>query len=244
MNKKLVLLLVLTSITLQSKLFCAAPATHVFFAEHYMNRCKQKYTQKERAAFLRGTLFPDIRYLAHIPRSKTHASHVTLKDVIQQRNPFIAGKLFHSFLDNYRYELVKKENVASVLKPYDYNEKTAHMLLKVIEDEVCYHALDREGILEALKSYDETEKKQGVPFYTIKGWHRHLTTYLKQQPSALFAQRIQQKKGYFLIPAPFLKQVQKTIATLATNKKIIAYFNLLTKEIHALFDRELPLKKN
>lgn len=215
--------------------FAAAPATHVFFAELYLNTCKPSYTQKEREAFIRGTLFPDIRYLAHIPRSKTHAYKLKLEDISNQKNPFIAGKLFHSFVDEQRQNIVKREKILAAVAPY-VPERVGHQLLKLVEDELCYHAIDSKEALNALKTYDETEKKQGVPFATIKVWHRHLTTYLKQSPIALFNERKEKKKGYLFIPAPMIARYSIIMSELAKNQKIRAYFSVLTKEFDTLFN--------
>ena len=150
-----------------SSLFAATPATHVFFAERYIKCCKPGYTQKEHDAFIRGTLFPDIRYLAHIPRNKTHTNKLKLDDIVKQKNPFIAGKLFHSFVDEQRQRVVRKEKIHSVLLAH-VPEKIGHQLLKVVEDELCYHAIERSSTLNALKTYDETEKNRVCHFIPSK----------------------------------------------------------------------------
>ncbi len=217
-------------------LFAAAPATHVFFAERYIKECKPSYTKKERQAFIRGTLFPDIRYLAHIPRNKTHSAKIKLKQIIEQKDPFIAGKLFHSFVDEQRQRIVQREKIHNTLSFFP--EKIRHQLLKIIEDELCYHAIDRANVLEALKTHDAIEKKQGVPFYTVKTWHRHLATYLQQVPTALFNERARQKKGYLMIPAALIAQWSGFVTDHAKNKKVKAYFVTLTAEFDKIFNTQ------
>ena len=77
-----------------------------------------------------------------------------------------------------------------------------------------------------------------MPFYTIKAWHRHLTTYLQQSPTALFTERARQNKGYFSIPAPIIARASILVEDLAKNKKIRAYFTTLTTEFDTMFTRK------
>ena len=85
-----------------TSLQAAAPVFHVLCAEWYLSRCKITYTRKQKEAFLRGTLFPDIRYIAAFPRSVTHRKNITLNTIISTENPFTAGLLFHTYVDEQR----------------------------------------------------------------------------------------------------------------------------------------------
>lgn len=57
-------------------------------------------------AFLVGTLFPDIRYITHFPREKTHFNVNSLKEVGETSSPFDAGMKFHAWVDRVREEFV------------------------------------------------------------------------------------------------------------------------------------------
>lgn len=72
-----------------------SPLTHLVYAQQYLER----HARLDEAAFWRGSLFPDVRRLASIPREQTHRLDVTLEEVGQEPDAWRAGYLFHSLLD-------------------------------------------------------------------------------------------------------------------------------------------------
>lgn len=209
----------------------AAPATHVYFAEQYLRICKPSYTAKEKASFIRGTLFPDIRYLARIARTKTHVKGVSLQEIKNTKDPFVAGKLFHSYVDEQREIVAQREKIYDHFALFGRHKSR---FLKILEDELYYPKIDRLATLEALNSYDATEKKSGVPFYTVKAWHRHLRTYLKQSPVALFNERIKLKKGYLTLSASLVSLMATFITDYKQEPFVKKYYRALTKEFSKL----------
>lgn len=78
----------------------AAPLAHIFLAAKMLTGpLKGFFNEKE---FIIGTSFPDIHYLKVIERSETHAAHISLKIIMQEKDSFKAGMLFHSFVDKQR----------------------------------------------------------------------------------------------------------------------------------------------
>lgn len=72
-----------------------AQLTHLNYAAKYL----ETRPEIDRAKFLRGTAFPDIRRMAGIERHVTHRWGVTLEDVAAEAGPWQAGLLLHSYLD-------------------------------------------------------------------------------------------------------------------------------------------------
>ena len=73
----------------------ALPVTHVYFTKMYF-KYYPKYSAEEQKLFLIGTVFPDIRYMGDCDRGDTHWDTISLKEVLEETDPFIAGMKFHS----------------------------------------------------------------------------------------------------------------------------------------------------
>jgi hypothetical protein len=68
---------------------------HIAYARAYL----KQHPQVDEAAFMRGTVFPDIRRLADLERHVTHHYGLSLKDVEQEMDPWQAGLMLHGYLD-------------------------------------------------------------------------------------------------------------------------------------------------
>jgi hypothetical protein len=73
----------------------AAPVSHVVYALEYL----KMHPEYDKYKFLRGTVFPDIRYVANIERPMTHPVGVTLDLVDAEADSWRAGFLFHNWVD-------------------------------------------------------------------------------------------------------------------------------------------------
>ena len=71
-------------------IYAAGPMTHLYLGEEYckMNRIEDEGKVRD---FLVGTLFPDIRYITHFPREKTHPHVSHLREVQASDSLFEAG---------------------------------------------------------------------------------------------------------------------------------------------------------
>ena len=175
----------------------AAPVMHCLLAQEYLNAHKSHYRPQERYAFLRGTLFPDIRYIANISRARTHDKDVTLDAIHHCSDPFTAGKLFHTYVDEQRERIAQREGAYDLVNTLPHRQQG--VFLKALEDECLYNKFNKEEVLTALKAIDPGEQTFGIPLYKIRAWHKHLIIYMKQSPLQLFQQRVQHKQGYFMI---------------------------------------------
>jgi|GEM_PF-5667523 hypothetical protein len=102
MKKLLGFVLVLTiPLTLS---FCPSPLTHHHFALLFLRYAS--LNEEQRRAFLVGTQFPDIRFIAGGELLKnrllTHPAVNSLNEITGQQSPYIAGKLLHSYVDDKR----------------------------------------------------------------------------------------------------------------------------------------------
>lgn len=227
------LLTSLTIVTLQMALYAAAPITHIYFAEQFIKKCKKEYTQKEKESFMRGTLWPDIRRLARIPRTKTHDKDVKLHDIIDAKDPFTAGRLLHCFVDEQRERITIREKVYDLISMVPKNHQSK--FLKGVEDEILYADINVKESLAALKEYDKAERKGGIAQYDVRAWHKHLTTYLKQSPSDFLHERVRQKRGVLNFSALQVSMSSQLLDDFSKNKKMVTYVKTMTKEINALF---------
>lgn len=172
----------------------AGPIVHAFTAELFLKYIKSHYTQAQRDAFMRGALFPDIRYIAHLPREKTHPKKVTLDQVASESNPFKAGVLFHAYVDEQRSIIVHRHKIHEHLT--DVPSKKS-LFLKMLEDDLCYDKLPINTIRHALLAYDTEEKAYGTNFLHRIAWHKIQRGYFKQSPMTLLEHKVAGKKNYF-----------------------------------------------
>ena len=128
-----------------------------------------------------GTLFPDIRYLGEAKRHDTHINHVTLEAVLNESDPFRAGVLFHSYVDEKREALLVEKGV------YDPVRKTIPVhtatFIKLVEDEVLCREKNYSDVIVALISILPGEKQYQISESTLNKWHKLLTLYFISSPS-------------------------------------------------------------
>lgn len=206
----------------------AGPVVHVYGAELFFQHCRPYYSKREKAAFIRGTLFPDIRYIAGLPRNSTHTKKVTLAQVCAEPDPFRAGKLFHSYIDDQRAQRSWKEGMHRHIL---YENKQNSHLQKVVEDEICYSKICARCTLNALKSYESPELQDGVSFYHTLIYQSNLTDYLRQSPRELFRTRASTKRGYLLLNLPTVQEWSSLIENYAKDTKVIQYVQTLVSEL-------------
>ncbi len=213
------------------QIYSACPATHVYFAELYFEKCKPEYSSKERAAFLRGTLFPDIRSYVGISRSKTHDKNVKLADVQNAKNAFTAGKLFHTYVDEKREKIAQREKIYNevLILPRRYQGT----FIKLVEDELCHSKINNKVTVAALKSTDK-EAEQLVARHKVRGWHRLMSNYLKQSPLTLLKERVKNKQGYLKLDADMVVLCSGLLEDFKENEKVKTYMNTLVSEFEKL----------
>jgi hypothetical protein len=116
----------------------AGPMTHLYLGEKYCSYNIDSHEKTEE--FLVGTLYPDIRYVAHFPREKTHSQVSSLDEVSKCPSVFQSGVKFHSWVDQVREEFVEKSGIYEFVIPYAKGKEAT--LLKFIEEEILANHYD------------------------------------------------------------------------------------------------------
>jgi hypothetical protein len=195
--RKIILILCCFSLPVQA----AAPATHVYFAQLWMdlNGIQQLDMQNNLIA---GTLFPDIRYLGTIKRDQTHEKGITTEKIRNSSNQFKAGMRVHAYLDVEREKVVKRTKISSQLSAIPKELRV--LFLKTLEDEILWEQVRSQQVLQALVVVYPEEIEEGVTDETAIEWHETLIDYFNQKPSLFLQYRASQGLG-------FLKADHKTI---------------------------------
>lgn len=149
----------------------AAPIAHVFLAVGFLSVVAGRFNEKE---FIRGTLFPDIRYLKVVQRGQTHFKNISLNDVKKEQNAFKAGVLFHSFVDEEREKFMVAHKVYERLPNFKFTTQA----LKLAEDQALMNLVD-------IKKYSDyfsgalllEEQGYGIADEHVHAWHNFLREY-------------------------------------------------------------------
>jgi len=168
--------------------FAAAPLTHLCLASKFLTLHCTHYTPEQRNSFLRGTSFPDIRYLGGIAREKTHDKDVTLQTISTTTSPFEAGKKFHVWVDEVREQLVEQWNVYKTVTELS---KSSHnnrgLFLKLIEDAILFNNTNNKTFdaLMLFSIIDPEALQYGISRIKILEWQTILIAYLSIQQNWL-----------------------------------------------------------
>ncbi len=132
----------------------AGPMTHLLLGEKY---CFLSGDSEEKTGeFLVGTLFPDIRYIAHFPRARTHPVVTDLREVVQSSSNFHAGIKFHAWIDIIREEFIEESGIYQAVMPYAKGHEAT--LLKFIEEEILADFYDGQKWSYLFDRIGENEK--------------------------------------------------------------------------------------
>lgn len=154
----------------------AAPVGHIVCALALLN--SGTINIADNGAFLAGTSFPDIRYISNVSRASTHQSKVRgLKPILEAKNSFEAGRLFHVFVDRERERHMQEHGAYRFVK----NGPLRTQLLKIIEDHILFEKLiNRFNAQEVFGKIYNEELNAMVSESDLKTWHHLLMTYLNQ----------------------------------------------------------------
>lgn len=152
----------------------AAPIAHIFLAVQMLaGPFKGLFDEKE---FIIGTSFPDIRYLKVTERAETHFEDVNLKDILQEKDSFKAGMLFHSFVDEQREAYVVKNKFYEKISVFRFSSQS----LKFAEDEILRQQLNISKYSAYFDDIIDAEKKFNISKEHIKRWHGFLQEYFDE----------------------------------------------------------------
>lgn len=155
-----------------------APVTHIVLALIVLPMMPDKNIDE----FLLGTSFPDVRYVAHISRERTHNPNSTWHSIQKESSSFTAGMDFHALCDriheqfmtaNKAYDLILASNIH--LKGY---------ILKLFEDMIFYdYVTNWPTISDCFDVVLDESLAFGVEKRVIKKWQQGLKYYLSEKPT-------------------------------------------------------------
>lgn len=216
----MVIRFVLFFLLVLSKSFAAAPATHLFFAQMWLDT-HPYYATDDRVAFFIGTEFPDIRYLGTISRKQTHEKNVTIEMIKSSSSPFISGMRVHVFLDIKRKSFVAKSHLFDAFT--DIPKKNHMFFLKLLEDEIYWNRIDTQLILNSLPTTLIEEVEQGVDKETVEKWHLSLMKYFKQKPSTYLKILSENGEGFLSVDAETIKCWAEVLPIYAKKQIFVKY---------------------
>lgn len=138
----------------------------------------QFFAKRNKAKFMIGTTFPDIRSLAQIDRDITHHKPKSLDEIKELKNDFEAGMEFHNLVDAVREEFFESSGVYS-----KYKSSWGKSAIKLVEDKLLYKKIKNWN--EYISFYDiilPEELNFGIAKPYVKNWHKMLQQYFKKQP--------------------------------------------------------------
>jgi hypothetical protein len=209
-------------LTLSFLLICnlanaAGPIGHIFFSQEFLFPKMDQMTDKERGKFIKGTLFPDIRYLGGCKREETHFESVNLNEVFNEKDLFLAGMKFHSWVDIERERYVTQSGIYQVIQEY----KVAHpeTFLKFLEDEILFFQTDLPSILGT----QQEEYRFVLEEATLKKWQHVLTIFTTFCPSTILWTFDITRQGFGNVRHDEIAQWNKVFKQAVQDPRIKAY---------------------
>lgn len=226
MNKIITSCLFLFVMTVEA----AFPITHVYFARLYLKQFPQ-YSQEEQKVFYIGTLFPDIRYFGKCDRKDTHYDSMTLKEVLDEPNPFMAGMKFHSYVD------IVRENYAVKEKVYDHFKNDPHLQthLKAIEDEILSEQGNYADISYMMGDILPEELNHCATEEVVRKWHQALAFLFITSPTTAFQMAALSGKGFIELSPEEIQEWSKSLKKDAQDEDMQLWIKKLTAHFNQLF---------
>lgn len=202
----------------------SGPIMHAYLGLKWLEKYGTEYTQSQKRDFILGTLFPDIRYLGTIPRSKTHIETNSLQEVKAAKTAFEQGMRFHNYVDITRSRFLNKHAINQEIKKLP--AKHRGIFVKLIEDQIAFSKADWETIKGYLAEITKDEEKY-VDLSTITKWHVGLTFYFSAPPSTLLSQMSIFNQDVLMIDAATIALWGETVKEYGENKDFQSYVDSL-----------------
>jgi hypothetical protein len=189
----------------------ASPITHIVLADKVLNKF---FPDKNRKDFFIGTVFPDIRYLGCIKREGTHLPQVSLKEIQDEKNSFMAGFKFHSLVDIINTKFIYSGIFANSHSKY-------YAAVDFVEEELFYNKIsDWNEIINFFKETLPEEKEFNVNIKDIdlKKWHQIVQSNFREIPNN--KNRYEHAKA-INFPEDTLSNILKTTEELKKDKEAI-----------------------
>ena len=201
----------------------AGPIMHAYLGLRWIETNGTEFDSDEKRAFILGTLFPDIRYLADIPREKTHFDVKTLAQVRKGKNAFEQGMRFHSYVDHKRTQYYHTHKIYAESRKLP--KKHREIFIKLVEDQITYKMNAKEE-WDTIKSYLSEiikEEENWVDRATLTKWHLGLTFYFNTLPSTLLSQISMFRQGVLMLEADTISEWSYSVKNVAGDPRYQAY---------------------
>tara|TARA_R110002110_G_scaffold121431_2_gene297292 strand:+ start:125898 stop:126578 length:681 start_codon:yes stop_codon:yes gene_type:complete len=216
----------------------AGPIMHAYLGLKWLAVFAPDYDENAKREFILGTLFPDIRYIGNIPRSKTHLKNISLVNIAKEQSPFIQGMQFHSYVDNMRFYFLKHHAIQKNIDKLPNKHKS--IFIKLIEDQILF---EQQNSWHTIKKYlvdpCDGEKNFDLDIATLTKWHLGLTYYFSALPSTILSQISMFNKGILMLDAPTVNAWSISIKEYASDEAFNQYISDLVK----YFDEKLSSEK-
>jgi hypothetical protein len=232
--KRVVIITILLLITTKNAA-AAGPITHAYLADRWI-QYREQYNQQGTESFIKGTLFPDIRYLGVISRKETHEPNMTLKNLIKEKSPFIKGKKLHAFVDEEREKMVIQWKIYDKLKHVP-GQMYMNTFLKLVEDEILFEKNKWSKIKESLKTLDANERLYKVSDENLIKWHEVLSKCFTVSPTEHLKKLSKQDKYFFNVPPKVVRRWSVILPTLSKDPEMQAYVTDLMIHFDNIFKK-------
>lgn len=154
----------------------SSPITHLVLAEKVFEKY---FPSKNKAEFMIGTIFPDIRRFAKIDRNSTHFESMKIGSILNESS-FMAGYHFHSVVDGLMKKFRLKEEYASLFAESEYLNE----VMKTFEDMVLMPKIENwDNICRVFERVMPEEMELfGTDREVVEKWHLRVQNYIKTMP--------------------------------------------------------------
>ena len=206
----------------------AAQVTHLALSEMIFEKYLVKFNKKD---FFIGTTFPDIRYLGHIRREKSHFNNISFTDILEQDNSFHAGILYHSFVDDFRENWMVKNNIYKLIP----STHRATQAVKLFEDRYYYRNInDWRQIISYYEDVLEDELGFDMNKEVVFKWHKALGSYFRATPTLDATANLINDIG---MPSEIRDEILHLIAQMEDNEQLIDIIKQFHDDYNMLIDK-------
>lgn len=160
----------------------AGPIAHILLA---ISILPKDLPQENIKQFIVGSSFPDIRYMAkNLSRDQTHSKNISMDMVLEKINNkdfFLAGMLFHSFVDEIRDKYMHKNNIYKIMPRAEH----AARAIKLLEDEILFEKIESpDKVSKYFDDIFDEEIAYGLSRHEVNNWHTLMKAYLEKKMDA------------------------------------------------------------
>lgn len=185
----------------------------------------------DKKIFIIGTSFPDIRYLNVIERKKTHIKNVSWDQILQEKNPFKIGYLFHSLVDQLFDDFMTKQNIYEKLPKSQHSPQS----FKLFADKILYKKMKRHlpEVMNCLDDVISEELSFDIKREDIIKWHDFLKKYFNVKYQCDFCSLA---KEYSILPDSVVDVINSSITQMndsncLAKKFALKFYNFASKHI-------------